>query len=86
MFLPWMKFAFDASMLTLEAQQVITLRVMKMSLGGAAAQREANLMVSEKMFASAEAVLGAAGGRSMHSALRKVRHKVRANRRRLIRT
>jgi len=35
-------------MLGLEANRVIALRLMKLMLGGKAARREANLMISEK--------------------------------------
>jgi hypothetical protein len=38
-------------MLALETQQVIGLRLMKLTLGGPAAAREANRMVAEKVIA-----------------------------------
>ena len=81
--------AFQGTMLALEAQQVIALRLTKMALGGAGAQAEAELMVSEKLAAMAEGsrmMMGALGGRQDMNAGRVVKHyrsKVRANRRRL---
>ena len=51
----------DTSMLTLESQQVIALRFLRMTLGGsAAAPREVNRMVAEKI----EAIAETAGGES----------------------
>lgn len=55
MFGKWMKLGLDASMLALEAQQVIGLRLMKLTLGGNAATREVNRM--------AEKVTAYGGGR-----------------------
>jgi len=48
MFHPWM-------MLSIEANQVIALRLMKLTLGGRAARREAKLMVAEKIDAAFKA-------------------------------
>jgi hypothetical protein len=55
MFGQWMKLALDTSMLAFESQQVIGLRLLKLTLGGAAASREANRMVAEKVTAFGEA-------------------------------
>ncbi len=73
-------------MLMLEAQQVVGLRLLKMSLGGKASSREARLMVSEKAFTLGETAMMAATGASADAVVRKYRKKVRANRRRLTRT
>ena len=85
-----MGLAFQGTMLAIEAQQVIALRLTKMALGGPAAQKEAELMVSEKLAAMAEGskmmMLGALSGRQDLNADKVVQHyrsKVRANRRRL---
>jgi hypothetical protein len=87
---PNMGLAFQGTMLAIEAQQVIALRLTKMVLGGPAAQKEAELMVSEKLSAMAEGsqmlMLGALGGKQDMNADKVValyRRKVRANRRRL---
>jgi hypothetical protein len=82
MFGNWVKFGWDWTMLVLECQQVIALRMAKISLGGMAASREASRAVSEKVTALVQ--LGASGG-SPHSAVKKYRKKVRSNRRRLTR-
>jgi len=83
MFGNWIKFARDWTMLTLECQQVVGLRMIRLSLGGAAASREANRMVSEKVTALVQAATQGARGGSPHSVVRKYRKKVRSNRRRL---
>jgi hypothetical protein len=83
--------AFQSTLLALEAQQVIALRLTKMALSGPdAQQKEAALMVSEKLAAMAEGgrmmMTGATGGRkdlNTGKVVRLYRHKVRANRRRL---
>ena len=83
MFGQWMKLALDTSMLALESQQVIGLRLLKLTLGGAAASREANRMVAEKVTAFGEAAAKVATGGTTRSVVNGYRKKVRANRRRL---
>jgi hypothetical protein len=83
MFGQWMKLALDTSMLALESQQVIGLRLLKLTLGGAAASREANRMVAEKVTAFGEAAAKVATGGTTRSVVKGYRTKVRANRRRL---
>lgn len=73
----------DAQLLTLEAQQVIAMRMMKLSLGGTKGAKEARRMVSEKIFAAGEAGFKFAKGGSGHSVVKHYRRKVRANHRRL---
>ncbi|MDR6623731.1 hypothetical protein [Caulobacter segnis] len=87
---PWTSLAFDSWALGLEASTVIGLRMMKLAAGGAAAQAEAQLMVSEKVAASvtlpmlaATGQLGATGPAIASGSLAHLRRKVRANRRRL---
>jgi hypothetical protein len=83
MFATWMKLVLDTSMLALETQQVVALRVLKLTLGGSAASREANRMVAEKMIAFGEAAAKVTTGSTAGSVVRGYRKKVRANRRRL---
>jgi len=86
---PW-SLAFQGTMLAIEAQQVIAMRLTKMALGGPDVQREAELMVTEKLSSMAETgqmmMMAALGGQHDMGANKVVRHyrqKVRANRRRL---
>ena len=79
------KFWNDMFMLGIECQQVIWLRSMKLATGGAAGEREARRMVTEKVTAAAEAGIGMAMGKSPSTVVGGYRKKVRANRRRLSR-
>ena len=76
----------------IEAQQVIGLRMMRLALGGPAAEREASLMLQEKLdtasrvYADAVCSTLAGGGAGVPAAsLATYRRKMRANRRRLLR-
>ncbi len=87
---PWAGMAFQSTMLAIEAQQVIAMRLTKMALGGPDVQKEAELMVSEKLETMAEGsrmmMMAALGGQSDMGADKVVqlyRRKVRANKRRL---
>lgn len=79
-----------ATMLALEAQQVIALRMMRMALGGPKAASEAHLMIAEKVAAAnraatlsaAAALTGQTDGADR--VVRMLRQRVRANRRRLL--
>ena len=53
----WLKIAFDMNLLALEAQQVMAMRMLKLSRGGANGAKEARRMVSEKICAASEAGL-----------------------------
>ena len=83
----FLKYAF----LAFEAQQVIAIRMMRIAVGGALAERELQRMISEKALAASqagfEAVLSLTGGKSStaiaHGAIRGYRTRVRKNRRRL---
>ncbi len=84
--------AFQGALLAFESQQVIAMRLAKISQGGPDAPREAELMVSEKlatMAASGQMMMQAAlGGKHDLGAdeiIQLYRRKVRANRRRLAR-
>jgi hypothetical protein len=87
---PWATMAMQTAMLAIESQQVIAMRLTKFAFGGPGVQREAELMVSEKMESLAETsqmmMLAALGGSHDLGAGKVVRHyrkKVRANVRRL---
>lgn len=81
MFRTW----YDLNMLALESQQVIWLRMMKLAAGGPKAQREAALMMREKVDAASQSSLRLAGGASLDSVVHAYRRKVRANAKRLSR-
>ena len=77
-----------------DANVVVALRLMRLASGGAVAQREARRMIAEKAVATAEAQSEAAAkmlaGHGLtaatKSASRVYRRKVKANRRRLVRS
>jgi hypothetical protein len=79
------KFWYDATMLSLESQHVIGLRLMKLAGGGKNAQAEASRMVMEKFSASVAAATTLMCGGSGQTVLAEVRKKVRSNSRRLSR-
>ena len=86
---PWAEMAFQSTMLAIEAQQVIALRLSKIAMGGPDVRRETNLMMSEKIAAMVEGgqmmMTAAVSGDSRGSGrvVRLYRRKVRANRKRL---
>jgi len=80
----------QSAMLAIESQQVIAMRLTKFAMGGPDVQREAELMVTEKMQSLAETsqmmLMAALGGKQdlgTGKVLRHYRQKVRANVRRL---
>ncbi|KMO12492.1 hypothetical protein [Methylobacterium platani] len=81
----WLRLGLDTVRLGMEAQTVVALRLAKLSLGGAAAQVEAQRMVTEKVEAAAEAVMTLATGGTPERVVSDYRRKVRANARRLSR-
>jgi hypothetical protein len=88
----WMRAGFDMWSLGIESSSVIALRLAKISSGGEAGTKEAALMVSEKLQANAEIMMGLMTGQfgttplaGTNSVVRKYRGKVAANRRRLSR-
>jgi hypothetical protein len=85
MFSLWMKSAFEAARLCQEMQEVIGLRMIRLSQGGAGARAEAHRMVTEKSAAFTEAGLSLATGASMKKVAQRYRSHIRANRRRLSR-
>ena len=88
----WLRIWADAWSLGIEASSVIGLRAIKIAAGGAAAEKEAYRMVSEKIEASLtlqrKALNGGLGNTALDVVAKTLGHfrpKVRANRRRLTR-
>lgn len=79
----WWKTGMDMAMLGFESQGVIAQRMMMMAMGGPAAQREAERMVTEKFWAVGETALMVASGASNGKVIGNYRRKVQANARRL---
>jgi hypothetical protein len=75
----WIKLA----QLSVEAQQVIWLRTMKLAAGGPKADREAKLMVQEKIDIAQKEALKLLMGGSQDAMVGNYRRKVKANRKRL---
>lgn len=69
--------------LSAEAQQVIWLRTMKLAAGGPKADREAKLMVKEKIDVAQKETLKLMMGGSPEAMVRNYRRKVKSNRKRL---
>jgi hypothetical protein len=82
MLMPWWKFSLDATMLAVEAQNVITMRLTSAALGRGT-HAENTRMVTEKVSAFMEASAALAAGGSAHKVVRGYRKHVRANARRL---
>jgi hypothetical protein len=74
---------YEATMLALEANGVIGLRLIKIAQGGVDAGHEINLMVQEKVDAAAEALTTVVGGGSVETVLAGYRRRVALNARRL---
>ena len=83
MFVYWMRLSLDSTMLAVEAQTVIGLRLVMLGAGGTAAQTEVHRMVTEKASALIEATAALASGGSVHKVIAGYRKRVRANSRRL---
>jgi hypothetical protein len=85
----WFQLSWDMMQLTVEANSVIALRTLKMATGGAGANEEINLMVSEKVQAAMDAQFemtkAAMAGRTdgPAKAVALYRRRVRANQKRL---
>jgi hypothetical protein len=71
------------TMLAIDANRVVGLRVMKLMLGGKGARREAQLMVSEKIDAAFKAGASLMAGASGDEIVRQYRRRVAANAKRL---
>ena len=74
---------YEAAMLTLEANSVIGLRLIKIAHGGVDAVHEVHLMVQEKVDAAAEAMTTLVGGGSVEAVLAGYRRRVAFNAQRL---
>jgi hypothetical protein len=86
MFRNWMRLTNDAVLLGFETRRVIGLRLVKLSRGGRAAESEALRMVAEKTNALAEAGMTLARGGSAGMVISRYRTRVRANKRRLLKS
>jgi alpha-beta hydrolase superfamily lysophospholipase len=92
MFEPWVALSLRLFQLSVEAQSVMALRLMRLASGDARGQDELNRMVVEKLAALAEAQMAAAtaimNGHKDHVVARKAltvfRKRVRENKRRLL--
>ena len=82
MFEPMWRLSLDATMLALEAQSVIAMRLTTAALGRAT-HAENMTMITEKASAFVEAAAVLAAGGSAHKVIRGYRKHVRANARRL---
>jgi uncharacterized lipoprotein NlpE involved in copper resistance len=71
------------TMLAVEANRVIGLRMMKLMQGGRTARREAELMISEKVDAAIKASASVMTGASADEIVRRYRRRVAANAKRL---
>jgi hypothetical protein len=74
---------YEATMLALEANAVIGLRLLKIAHGGVDAAQEVDLMVQEKVDAAAEAMTTLVGGGSVEAVLAGYRRRVAFNAERL---
>ena len=80
----WASLGLDLWLLGLESSAVMGLRALKLAAGGAAANREAQLMVSEKFSAATDITQRAALGQvGAAGAVAHYRRKVRSNLKRL---
>jgi hypothetical protein len=70
---------YEATMLALEANSVIGLRLIKIAHGGVDAAQEVSLMVQEKVDAAAEAMTTLLGGGSVETVLAGYRRRVAFN-------
>jgi hypothetical protein len=87
---PWFRLALSAARLTLEAQMLVGVRLLRIATGGVAALPEMGRMVPEKVDALFEAqritFFSVAGGqpeRAPAKVVRMYRRRVEANRKRL---
>jgi hypothetical protein len=74
---------YETTMLAIEANSVIGLRLLKIGQGGVDAVQEAHLMVQEKVDAGAEAMATLVGGGSIETVLAGYRRRVAFNAQRL---
>jgi hypothetical protein len=77
------KFWYQAAMLSFESHRVMSLRMMKFAGGGAQAQTEANLMMTEKISEAMAVTATLLRGGTGQAVVAQVRRRVRSNSRRL---
>ncbi|MBQ0821252.1 hypothetical protein KBI52_13680 [Microvirga sp. HBU67558] len=78
----WVRLTLDTTLLGLEAQSVISLRLAQIAMDQGT-PAEAQLMVTEKMLAFMDAAMTVAAGGSAHQVVQDYRRQVQANARRL---
>jgi hypothetical protein len=76
--------ALSFILLGIEANEVVSLRIMKITSGGPAAMSEVQLMIAEKMAAAAEAGTSLICGHSPMAVVARYREHVANNRQRLL--
>lgn len=74
----WMRLVTDTTLLGLEAQSVIGLRLGQIAMGQGT-PTEAHLMMTEKMLAFMDAATTVAAGGSAHAIVEDYRRRVQAN-------
>jgi hypothetical protein len=79
---PWMNLTVDTTLLGMEAQTVVGIRLSQIAFGRGS-PAETQLMVTEKLRAFVEAATVVATGGSAHKVVRGYRKHVKANVRRL---
>jgi hypothetical protein len=79
----WIRLVFQSSLLALEAQRVMALRMSAIAVGGSRAQAEIQRMILEKIVASMRVGAMLTMGKPAASIVRHYRSRVRANERRL---
>ncbi len=79
---PWIKLTIDTTLLGLEAQSVIGLRLAQIAMSQGT-PAEAQLMMTEKMLAFMDAATTVASGGSAEAIVENYRRRVQANARRL---
>jgi hypothetical protein len=84
MFGTWLRFLTQSTLLALEAQRVMSLRMAAIAMGGSRAQAEIQRMIVEKFVASMSAGAMLTMGKPTMSIVRHYRSRVRANERRLL--
>ena len=78
----WMRLAWETTLLGLEAQSVVGMRLSQIAMGQGT-PAEAQLMVSEKLLAFMDATTTVAAGGSAHLVVDSYRQRVQANAERL---
>lgn len=80
----WIRLVAQSTLLALEAQRVMALRMAAIATGGSRAQAEIQRMILEKFVASMRAGAMVTMGQPTTSIVRHYRSRVRANERRLL--